>query len=328
MADEHRKPLRAVAATLALRALIGAAALTPAQAQSEARVIEGEWQDATRQRSVPWRAYLPPGGAQIPVVVYSHGLGGSRLAGEHWGRHWAANGIASVHVQHAGSDSALLARGEGDPMARLRGGMNSDNLALRVGDVRFAIGEVERLAASGSEPWKNVDPARLGVAGHSFGAVTTQALAGQRYPPDYAPSPWTDARVKAALAFSPSIRQAEPARAFGHLSVPFFSVTGSKDAVPGVRDVDADNRVLPFQGMPAGNKYLLVFDGAEHSAFSGARAGELRLSSTAQRVRPAIQHASTLFWRAHLLGDRAAADALAALPNATVLGPTDRFERK
>jgi len=66
-----------------------------------------DWTDTGRNRNVPARLYLPaaphvPG--SLPLVVFSHGIGGSRDGYSYLGRYLAANGYASLHVQHVGSD--------------------------------------------------------------------------------------------------------------------------------------------------------------------------------------------------------------------------------
>ena len=38
------------------------------------------------------------------MIVFSHGLGGTRDGYEYLGRHWASYGYVSVHLQHKGSD--------------------------------------------------------------------------------------------------------------------------------------------------------------------------------------------------------------------------------
>lgn len=288
--------------------------------------LEGNWTDSARQqRAVPWRLYLPSGSSDLAWVVYSHGLGGSRLAGEDWGRHWAAQGIASLHLQHAGSDRGVLTQGG---LRALQSAMNAEQLFQRVQDVRFALDQVQqRLGRSGEGPWRRLQPERVGVAGHSFGAVTTQALAGQRYAPAYAPSPLQEPRFKAALAFSPSLRRGDPEPSFGACKLPFLSVTGTEDSTLIVQDVPPANRVLPYEGLPAGHKYLLVFAGAGHASLSGSKEGRMLdgQARVTERIRPLIQQASTWFWQAHLLGDAQALQWLRELPRHVKLDAGDTF---
>ena len=67
-----------------------------------------DWQDSARDRSVPVKIYYPEKGTgPFPVVLFSHGLGGSRNGYSYLGEHWASHGYVSVHLQHVGSDGAV-----------------------------------------------------------------------------------------------------------------------------------------------------------------------------------------------------------------------------
>ena len=63
--------------------------------------------DARRNRDIPLRVYLPSGEAPGAVVLYSHGLGGSRESNPYLGKHWSSRGYVVVLLQHAGSDDAV-----------------------------------------------------------------------------------------------------------------------------------------------------------------------------------------------------------------------------
>src|SRR5439155_21437910 len=59
-----------------------------------------DWKDAKRDRDVPVKIYFPTDAAgPVPVVIFSHGLGGTREHYEYVGRQWAANGYVVVHLQ-------------------------------------------------------------------------------------------------------------------------------------------------------------------------------------------------------------------------------------
>jgi predicted dienelactone hydrolase len=51
--------------------------------------------DDTRDRDVPIRVYVPPGDDPAPVVLFSHGLGGSRDTSPYLGEHWARRGYVA-----------------------------------------------------------------------------------------------------------------------------------------------------------------------------------------------------------------------------------------
>ena len=68
-----------------------------------------DWTDAARERAVPARLYLPDRAANgpVPLIVFSHGIGGSRMGYTYLGRFWASQGYASLHLQHVGSDRGV-----------------------------------------------------------------------------------------------------------------------------------------------------------------------------------------------------------------------------
>lgn len=88
----------------ALVALVGvllAATVTLAQdyaapGKFEVSVTDKSWTDASRQdREVPVRIYAPKDDpAKFPVVIFSHGLGGSREHYVYFSRHMASHGRA------------------------------------------------------------------------------------------------------------------------------------------------------------------------------------------------------------------------------------------
>ncbi len=282
------------------------------------------WHDTARARDVPVRIRLPAGTAKAPVVLFSHGLGGSIAGGTTWGRAWAAAGIAVIHVQHPGSDTPVYA-GTGTPAeraARVRDGASGRQLLARIADVGFVVDEAGRRPHEARCDLARLDLTRLGIAGHSMGAWTASAIAGQRFPGAASAAgvaggaSFGDARFRAAIAFSPSAQPGvDPALSFGAITIPFLAITGSEDGAPATappeqRAAALAARRAPWDAMPAGGKYLLIFAGADHMVFSG---------NSARPPRPADAHvttvtalATTRFWQAQLLGDTAAARWLAA----------------
>ena len=69
-----------------------------------------EWLDLTvddtgRHRAIPIRVYFPFNKSPAPVVLCSHGLGGSRAGSAYLAKHWSARGYLCVFLQHPGSDA-------------------------------------------------------------------------------------------------------------------------------------------------------------------------------------------------------------------------------
>ena len=48
--------------------------------------FDDEWTDTTRARTLPVHIRAPAGAGPFPVILFSHGLGGSRAGGAEWGR--------------------------------------------------------------------------------------------------------------------------------------------------------------------------------------------------------------------------------------------------
>ncbi len=294
---------------------------------AHAAVVDESWRDERRDRSLPLRMRWPEGDAPCALIVHSHGLGGSRSGGDVWGEAWRRAGLAVVHVQHPGSDTQVLRAG----MAAMRHAASAEQLRERVADVQFLIDEVARRSRAAEPGWARVRLDALGVSGHSFGAHTVQALAGQRYP--MAAAHAADPRCKAFIAFSPSPGQV--ADAFAGVTRPFLAITGSHDDDPLRKAVTGEDRARVYDSLPPGRRALLWLAGADHMSFGGngeqrlrARFGPLRREPSAAdnetQHHALVSAITTLWWRAHLLGDVAAIEALRA---PTGLGAGDRWRQ-
>ena len=150
-------------------AITAAVPVNPAAAEAVApafRVVDFDWVDPLRSRTIParlhWPANIAPG-ARVPLIVFSHGMGGSRRGYRYLGQYWAARGIASLHVQHAGSDSALWV---GNPLTvvdRLQRAAHESEALARVWDLRFAL---DRVLLGGIGPdGAQIDRRRIVAAG-------------------------------------------------------------------------------------------------------------------------------------------------------------------
>jgi len=284
--------------------------------------------DDARQRGIPIRVYLPPSAARAPVVLFSHGLGGTREGSAYLGLHWAARGYVAVFVQHPGSDAAVWQDvPPAERMAAMRPAANPENFLLRVRDVSAVIDQLARWDGTPSNPLvRRLDLKHVGMSGHSFGAVTTQAVSGQTLATGG--RSYTDARIKAAIAFSPGAprRGGDPTAAFGGVTIPWMLMTGTLDVAP-IGDADLASRLAVFPALPPGGKYELVLDGAEHSAFT-----DRALPGDAAPRNPnhhrVILALSTAFWDAWLRDDAAARKWLDGSGPSTVLEPGDRWRRK
>ena len=283
--------------------------------------------DAERKRDIPIRAYLPSEKSPVPVVLFSHGLGGSRKGSAYLGNHWAGCGYVAVFLQHPGSDTSVWKdKRLGQRMQAMRKAAGAQNFLLRVRDIPAVLDQFDRWnKTDGHVLAGRLDLTRVGMSGHSFGAVTTQAVSGQGT--RRVNASFTDSRIKAAIAFSPnSPRGGDPKQAFGNVKIPWMLMTGTKDISP-IGNADIKSRLAVFPALPSGGKYELVLYGAKHYAFT-----ERSLSGDTEKRNPnhhrVILALSTAFWDTWLREDAAAKAWLDGEGPRSVLEKDDRWQTK
>jgi len=282
--------------------------------------------DLARDRQIPVRVYLPERGGHLPVVLLSHGLGGSRQGSAFLGEHWSARGYVAVFLQHPGSDDSVW---KGQPLAGRMQSMEKaasvKNLLLRVQDVHAVLNQLETWTADTTGPLSGrLDLAHVGMSGHSFGAVTTQAVSGESFP--VGGQNLTDPRIKAAVVFSPSVPgTASAQKAFGTVTIPWLLMTGTKDVAP-IGHTDLKSRLAVYPALQGAAKYELVLHNAEHSVFT-----DRSLPGDHEPRNPnhhrVILALSTAFWDAYLRSD---ADAIAWLNGSgprSIMEPQDTWQR-
>lgn len=281
--------------------------------------------DDTRGREIPIRVYLPEVKDAVPVILFSHGLGGSRRGSSYLGKHWSARGYVAVFMQHHGSDELVWkdvpAR---QRMAALKQAPSPQNTLARFRDVPAVLDQLEAWNEDKSHPFTGrFDLEKVGMAGHSYGARTTQALSGEslgRLGPRF-----TDERIKAALILSPSIpRRGDPKQAFADVKIPWMLMTGTKDDSPIDESVTPESRMAVYPALPTTtDKYELVLHDGQHSAFSDGpeRPGQTRNPNHHR----AILALSTAFWDTHLRNDAKAREWLHGVKARSVLQSDDRW---
>jgi predicted dienelactone hydrolase len=315
--------------------LVAALALpaTAARAAPPVQVCEALWTDPARAgRAIPVRIRMPAGTGRAPVILFSHGLGGSLDSGTDWVEAWAAAGFITVNIQHPGSDEALW-KGQHGSLLSLVGAMNVRQLQARTDDVHVVLDRIGKGGHVSACDLGRADMSEIGMSGHSFGAQTTLAVSGANYAGsgdagsnDAGAAPMQDRRVKAAIAFSPQpSRGVDDHAAFGGVTMPFFTITGTKDSFAALNGVSLQDRLRPYAAMPAGEKYLLVIDGANHLMLNGQTLPRPGMTPSPEMVSK-ITQATVMFWRATLMGENAAAGQLKAFGRS--LRPGNKFSTK
>ena len=283
--------------------------------------------DVERKRAIPIRVYLPAVTQPAPVVLFSHGLGGSRRNNGYLGRHWSGRGYVVVALQHSGSDEDVWKdKPLGERMAALRAAAGLQDFLLRAKDVPAVLDQLAKWnETAGHTLAGRLDLDHVGMSGHSFGAVTTQAVAGQSAAGGRIS--FTDERIDAAVAFSPSGSRAQDSQqAFGKVRIPWLLMTGTDD-VSAIGGETVESRLSVYPALPAGAKYELVLDGAKHSAFS-ERALPGDLGERNPNHHRAILALTTAFWDAYLRNDAAAKTWLDGDAPRGIIEAKDRWQRK
>ena len=253
-----------------------------------------DWVDDARERPVPARLYQPIASSSVaptPLIIFSHGIGGSRLGYSYLGSYWASHGLASLHVQHVGSDRSIWFGNPFNLVSRLQEAAQEKEALARVFDLRYALTKIF------SDPLgQAINPNQIIAAGHSYGANTTLLASGARVNRDDIPVELSDSRITAAIVISAP-------RFYGQKSVdsilqpvrlPTLHITATEDniQIPGYFSGYAD-RLAIFEAIGSERKALAVFEGGSHSMFTDrTRSGGAVLN---HQVKEATQELSLDF---------------------------------
>lgn len=228
--------------------------------------------------------YLAPATAEkLPLVVYLPGLGESAAAGEMWRQHWAEAGYAVLSLQPAELGESAWTTEKGAPAGdkenlekqrrhslerrdRVREQYAAPALARRLELVSRSIDELRRRAAN-SLIYGSVDTTRFIVAGYDIGAQTAAALAGEQIR-GVQPLALTP---EAVILLSPyaELTAGTGKQRFAAMKAPLLAVTGSEDDDPDMLVSTPSLRRVPWQSVPAGDKYLLVLENGIHATLAG-----------------------------------------------------------
>ena len=291
-------------------------------------IIDTSFTYGATNRSVPLRLYLPNTGSPAPVILFSHGLGGSREASPFLGNQWSARGYCVVFMQHTGSDREEIKNAPRfQRLQALKNAMSRESVINRNNDVRATLDQLEELNLSRGRYCNRFDLEKVGMSGHSFGAITTQAVSGQNYGSQG--QIYTDSRIKAAIAMSPSMPSSgRTPTTFSMVKIPWLLMTGTADDSPVNRRVDAKSRRDVFKSLPSnGNSFELVLNEGTHFIFGG-RSEKLFGPQSPQQQQASIKAISTGFWDAYLKQDPEAKAWLKGESVRTVLDPRDVWSIK
>jgi predicted dienelactone hydrolase len=283
-------------------------------------------QDATRDKKLPLRIVYPGGPGVFPVIIFSHGAGGSKDAYTPLVEYWASHGYVCIQPTHADSLKLRIQNGE-----KIEGLIRPSDIDTgwieRIRDLKLIIDSFDKMETQIPELKGKMARGKLGVGGHSFGAMTSEIMVGARVgEPKLDQNSIHDNRPKAVLLLSPSGVLAHPKltpESWEPIRLPMMVMTGTYDK--GTRGEDPSWRTEPYHYSPAGNKYLVFIKDGNHMIFNGDPESGKKLkkmfgedpivegllahepsSKDYQRMFNEVKVASLVFWDAYLKGDKAA----------------------
>lgn len=306
----------------------------PEQGPYKVLLKRGEFVDDTRQnedgsvRVVPYKIYHPAEHnlERVPLIVWSHGFGGNRDGAAFLSRYLASHGYILAHITHHGTDSSLWEGKAGHPWDHLRNArVNRHTTLNRMYDVPFALDQLKDWAAQDPEAAAGIDFENIGMSGHSFGAMTTQIMAGQLIANDNDELiSIHEPRFKAGVLYSPVpvahlLDEPREMQAYGQIKTPLFHMTGTDDASP-LEDFGYERRLRVFENTPEDvSKHLLVKKDGDHMVYNGTR-GKLAANPLKDRHEAIIMACAHAYWDWMLKGDEGAAEWLNGAEGQTFVG--------
>ncbi|MDQ7013778.1 MAG: hypothetical protein Q9O74_07775 [Planctomycetota bacterium] len=213
----------------------------------------------------------------FPLIVFSHGMGGASDVFPALGDYLASHGYVVVYPTHA--DSIRLRREQAKTRKQRRAvgfGSTKVDLEDRVADVSFILDSLDEIEAALNAPGL-IDREQLGMAGHSAGAMTTQAVAGLRFYVWGKPRTMVAPRLDAFAVISGqgTARRSIREDSWQDIDKPWLVITGSKDQIR-IGNETPETRRHPYDYAPAdGTKHLVFIEGATHSSYQGKGVGAL-----------------------------------------------------
>ena len=260
------------------------------------------------KRKIGIRIRLPIVKEKTGLIIYSPGLGSGLNNGAPWCEAWRKAGFVVVTLSHPVTNDDIWDTSKKSLKSNLRDALAFPQYGLRVTDCKYVID----VCLTDPDLKNFIDRERIGIAGHSYGALTVQSIAGQSNGANQA-----DPRIKAAIAFSPTAMSVASANAMKTVKIPFFCITGDHDAHVTFKNetdamrlgVELTKRKFVYKGLPPGKREQLVLANADHMSFAGEDLSATPpkfsrdVKTTAEQevnTWEKISQITTLFWLTHL----------------------------
>lgn len=184
---------------------------------------------------------------KYPLIVFSHGSGGTRVGYTFFVEHMASHGYIVMSADHTGNSRFTFLNGQ----VVERGGPRAQSSAVdRPKDVSFLIDSMTRMNNGADSRFAGrVDMERVGVSGMSFGGSTTMRALNQ------------DARIKAGIMLAPGGGAGERT----NTTTPIMMMIGTEDSTVRER---GNARSRQYYEESKGPRYLVEIKDAGHFSFT------------------------------------------------------------
>lgn len=214
------------------------------------------------------RVSAPAAGSELPIIVFSHGFGGSLDGCGPLADYWAAHGFVVIQPTHL--DSRTLSLPPEDPRTPWI-------WRFRVEDMKRILDQLDHLETSVPGLSGRLDRSRIAAAGHSWGGQTVSMLLGARVLDTHGEpgEDMSDSRIKAGVLLATTGKGGADLSPFAAEHFPFMNPSFAEMSTPTlVVAGDHDQSQLSTRGpdwftdpyiLSPGSKSLLTLFGAEHS---------------------------------------------------------------
>ena len=211
--------------------------ITRTYKMNAAQMDKTYWNEAHRN--------APVRNGRFPLVVFSHGNGGSRNQNSFWCDYLASHGYIIVSADHTGNARWTII--DGKPVV-FQGGERANSAKDRPLDVIFLLDQMIKWDKGEDKRFKGrIDTARAAISGMSFGSFTAHWASDQ------------DPRFKAVVAMS----GAPPSHT--NLTVPSLRMLGTEDRTLGA---PGNNVIRDNHAKHTGPSYLLELKNGGHYSFT------------------------------------------------------------
>jgi predicted dienelactone hydrolase len=275
-----------------------------------AEVPDTSLRDEKRNKDLHVRVFYPERPGKYPVIIFSHGAGGSQTCCDVLTRHWASYGYVTVQPTHDDSleQRQVSATENVRFLQAVRDALHTPTLwESRPRDISLVIDSLPALQDRFPQLAGKLDADHIGVGGHSLGSFTSEAIAGATVDlPGHPAMKMADHRVKALLCLSPQGpgQFGLTERSFEGISLPYLGITGTLDSL-GPTATEAWHKI-PFDRSRPGAKYEVLIQGANHMSFVSARTSVPTRAEHSHLILDYTNSAALAFWDAYLKNDPAA----------------------